>query len=109
MISVNYKTPIKHSYRLQELHTFLTKSEVQARFCKISVDITYAMDILVVLKPYKDHHLETCKDLAGAISDRLNFERNQSETGIFAMLGAATVVKEKAMETIDNPGIEILV
>lgn len=106
VISVNYKTGIKHPYRLQELHAFLTKSQKQAHLCKMSVDITYAIDILVVIAPYKDYHLETCKDLAVEISDRMNIERNQDETGIFAMLGAATVVKEKATERIENSGID---
>ncbi|CAB4037916.1 Hypothetical predicted protein [Paramuricea clavata] len=110
VISVNHKAAISlnRSYRLQQLYTFIGDNEINARLCKISVDLTYSMDILLVIQPYNRLHLDTCKDLATRISDRINFERKKEETGIFAMLGAATLIKEKATERIDKSGIENL-
>ena len=108
LISVNHEalTAAKKTYRLQDVYIFLTESEIQSNLCKISIDLTYYVDILLVIQPYISHHLEECKDLAEGILDRINFERNQEETGILAMLGAATLIKEKSNEMIDNPGIE---
>jgi hypothetical protein len=107
VISINHKASISDNppYRLQQLHAFLIDNEVNARLCKISIDFTYSMDILLVIQPYNSLALDTCKDLALEISDLINFERKE-EKGIFSMLGAATLIKEKTNEIIDNPGIE---
>ena len=106
MISINHRALVSRTYRLKHLHTFLTNNEINARLCKISFDFTYSADILLVIKPYNRLALEACKDLAMAITDLINFERNKDETGIFPLLGAATLVKEKAYEMIDNPVFE---
>ena len=106
VISVNHRATVNSAYRLQHLHPFLTNNEINARLCKISFDFTHSADILLVIKPYNRLALEACKDLAMAIADRINFERNKDEAGIFPLLGAATLVKEKAYEMIDNPDFE---
>jgi hypothetical protein len=106
VISINHRAPVNKTYRLQHLYTFLANNEINARLCKISLDLTYSADILLVIQPYNRLALEACKDLATGIADRINFERKNEETGILRSLGAATLIKEKAYEMIDNPDFE---
>lgn len=95
---------VHEPYRLSQLHTFIGNNVNNAR-CKISVDLTHTNDILVVIRPYNRRHLDTCKDLAVEISDRINFERGNEEKGILKILGASTLIKEKAGEGINNPSM----
>ena len=86
------------------MYAFVTnlQDDISPQLCKASVDLTYSMDILLVVRPYRINKLDACRGMAAEIVDKINFERDDEETGILALLGSATLVEEKAVETIDE-------
>lgn len=60
------------------------------------------MDILIVLLPYRTNELEACRTMASEIVDKINYARDEKETGIQSIFGAATLIEGKPFERIDD-------